>query len=240
MGLGLLMRKCVILQCMLLLGGAAGGAGCQAPDAPEGPARMTVQMASEDDRSRLWKAATDILEEHYFELDRVDRLEGIITTRPETAGNWFELWRPQSPEPYHWWENNIHTMQRTATVRIVPQNTPDAVDLEVEVRRHKYHLEERAIDNAAAALRLYSSDVPTTTGQMASLARTSYTTDAGRAPRYELDLLNAILLRYQQIDPAEFAAQVEQGNTAPNADASIDNVPNENVPPPPSPDDISE
>lgn len=180
-------------------------AGCQAPQAPEGPTRMLVQLESDDDEARLWTAATNTLQDHYFELDRVDRLEGIITTESETAGNWFEFWRPQTSEPYHWWENNLHTIQRLARVRLECLDDRDTCEIDVEVQRRRYHLEERQIDNAAAALRLYSSDIPTTTGRIAPVRETAYTTDIGRDLDMENKLLNAILLNFQKITPAEFA-----------------------------------
>jgi hypothetical protein len=191
-------------------------AGCQAPAAPEGPTRMFVQVESEDDEARLWDAALDALQDQMFELDRVDRLEGVITTQPETAGSWFEFWRPQSAEPYHWWENNLHTIQETARVRLARGEEVDTWELDVEVKREKYHLEERQIDNAAAALRLYSPSVPTTSGRMAPIAATSYTTDVGRDVDLENKLLNAILLNYQQITPPELA------DDQPSAEATDD------------------
>jgi hypothetical protein len=170
-------------------------AGCQAPAQPVEPtaARLFVQTPAEHEE--LWQAATDVLREHYFLLDRQDRREGVITTLPETSANWFELYRPQPAPAYYWAEANLHTIQRQATVNIQPLVEPGAYEVDVEVQRYRFSLEERQVDNPAAALRLYSGAAPAAVGRR-DVPEDRYWIPLGRDAPYESRLLDSILERY--------------------------------------------
>ena len=179
----------------LLLGGLA--AGCGRPVEPDAPTVGRVAAETPEAYSTLYEAAADTLRRKYFRLDRQDRLEGILTTHPETSASWFELWRPQ-PEPvYHWLEANLSTIQRRAQVRFVPSAAePGSYEVDVEVQRLRYNLMERQIDNSAAAMRLYSGAAPTQEGRVGTAAETSYWIPLGRDPFAEQRLLTAIVKRY--------------------------------------------
>jgi hypothetical protein len=102
----------------------------------------------------------DTLRAQYFRLDRQDRLEGIITTHPETSAQFFELWRPQPETVATWAGANLQTIQRAAKITIKPAGEAGAYELAVQVDDARYSLPERQIDNSAGALRLYSADAP--------------------------------------------------------------------------------
>ncbi len=182
---------CVVILVAL----AAVTPGCTAPAQPTEPTMARVALEAPVEYERLWQTAGDVLRDHYFQLDRVDRGNGIITTMPETSAGWIELWRPQPQPAYYWWEANLHTVQRKATVSISPAEGPGAYEVRVQVDRYRFSLEERQIDNPAGALRLYSNAAPTTSGRLARVAESSHWVPLGRDGDMEQRLLAAIMKR---------------------------------------------
>jgi len=173
-------------------------------------------MVSADGPERyeqLFTAAEDILRSYYLQPDRKDRQEGVITTHRDTTGNWFEFWRPQPRPAYYWAESNLHTIQREATVHICRGSTPGTYDIDVQVDRYRYRLDERQVDNPAGALRLFSSDAPTYFGRTLygtatettnasgnlKLDDASYWIHLGRDESMENAILAAIMKRYDRV-----------------------------------------
>lgn len=171
--------------------------GCQAPVAPEGPTVSRVTAQSPGDVDELYDSVNDVLRGYYFELDRQDRVEGIITTHPETSAAAGELWRPQAVDPYYWVEDNTHTTQRQATVKINPADVDGEYTLDVQIDRYRYRLEERQITNSAAALRLYGGGAPTYQGDNAAAWETAYWIPLGRDESMEKQMLALILKQYE-------------------------------------------
>jgi hypothetical protein len=191
----------MIRQCLVCLSvtGLVAIIGCNPPAEPEGPTVDRVAAQNPDEFNRLWAATEETLIENYFELDRQDRLAGVITTYPETTAAGFELWRPQPQDPYLWWEANLHTIQRRATVTLQPIETPGDYEVGVRVDRYQYSMEERQIDNPAGARRMFSSQAPTETrGEMAMPGETSHFIALGRDPMREEELLSGIIQRYRK------------------------------------------
>ena len=171
-------------------------AGCQMPPQPTGPTLGSVPVQTPEQVNRLWESAEDTLRAFNFEIDRLDRAQGILVTYPETAANSFELWRVQPTPAYYWWEANLQTIQSQAQVFVRP--SPGGYELEVKVDRYRYSLEERQVDNAAAAMRLYSGATPTTSGQMLTPSESSYWIHLGRDGGLEQTILDAIVKRYNE------------------------------------------
>lgn len=174
----------------------AGLAGCSAPPAATEPALARVAAQSPADYDHLWESVGNTLRDYAFRLDREDRQEGIITTYPETAAYFTEFWRPQSQNAYIALESNLHTVQNQAKVTIKPIEEAGAYDISVTVDRTRYSLEERQIDNSAAALRLFSSGAPTMSGRMERPTETAQWIPLGRDPFMEQSILTAILKNY--------------------------------------------
>ena len=175
---------------------SAGLVGCQAPAPADGPTRHRVAAADDADLDLLWDAVGRTLERYAFRLDRQDRLAGVVTTHPETSAHWFEFWRPQPEPAYYWMESNLHTIQRKAQVQLTRVADLDAYEVDVTVQRYKYNLEERQIDDPAAALRMFGSAAPTVSGRQRTAAESAYWTELGRDEPMERALLASILTRY--------------------------------------------
>lgn len=171
-------------------------AGCSTPPAPTGPTLARVTAETQEAYDHLWNSAGEALRKSYFRIDREDRIEGILTTYPETSAQFFEFWRPQPTPAGYWAESNLHTVPLEAQVTIRPTREEGGYELGVEVQRLRYTLEERQIDNAAAALRLFSADAPTVSGRMERPSETAQLTPIGRDQPAEERLLQMILRRY--------------------------------------------
>jgi hypothetical protein len=181
-------------------------AGCSAPPVSAEPTLARVSAENTAAYDRLWDSVGDTLRNQYFDLDRQDRLEGVITTLPVTSSQFFELWRPQPETLGSWGESNLQTIQRMAMITIKPASEGGAYDLGVQVDESRYSLPERQIDNSAGALRLYSSDAPTETGDMERVARTAQMIPLGRNKPAEERLLKLILDRYAKTPATQPAA----------------------------------
>jgi len=186
-----------ILSPALLVAGWLGmvSAGCRAPVPSEAATVERVSLSTTDDYDRLWETACDTLRDFRFRLDRQDRANGVITTHPETSAQGFELWRPQPRPAYYWAEANLHTIQRRATVQLLPAEQEGEYQLDVKVERLRYRLEARQIDNSAGALRLYSAEAPTASGLGAKPSETGYWILLGRDEPMERAVLSKILQR---------------------------------------------
>jgi hypothetical protein len=176
--------------------GVVLAAGCQAPSQPSGPTVERVSLPAPADRDQLWEAAGQTLRDYAFRLDRQDKVNGVVTTLPETTAQGFEFWRPQPRPAYYWWEANLHTIQRQATVQLLPGENADETRLDVKIERLRYRLEERQVDNAAGTMRIFSADAPTVSGKRAKPSKTGYWVPLGRDELLEQKLLAAILRNY--------------------------------------------
>src|SRR6266576_1615339 len=47
----------------------------------------------DDDFERLWNACEAVARDFLFEVDRTDYRSGVLTTKPLTSRQWFEVWR---------------------------------------------------------------------------------------------------------------------------------------------------
>jgi hypothetical protein len=187
------MRPSTLPTWFIGLLGVILAAGCQAPSQPSGPTVERVSLPAPADRDQLWESACRTLRDYSFRLDRQDKVNGVLTTLPETTAQGFEFWRPQPRPAYYWWEANLHTIQRQATVQLLSGEQADETQLDVKIERLRYRLEERQIDNAAGAMRIFSADAPTVSGRQAKPSKTGYWVPLGRDEPMEQNLLAAIL-----------------------------------------------
>ncbi len=88
--------------------------GCQVGPAP---ARSSAATGDESFNA-VWDAATEVLREYRFAIDRADRRAGVISTFPLLGRHWFEFWRDDAARPGDVLEGSLHTIYRRATVTI--------------------------------------------------------------------------------------------------------------------------
>lgn len=171
--------------------------GCQAPPQPAGPTLGSVPAQTPNQVNHLWDSIETTLLAFNFDIDRRDRVSGIVTTLGDTSANWFEIWRVQPSPAYYWWESNLHTIERRADVFVRQTPTGDC-ELEVKVDRFRRSMEERQVNNAAAAMRLYSAEAPTISGRMLRPFESAYWIHLGRDGTMEQAILDAIVKEFNK------------------------------------------
>jgi len=191
--------------------------GCTAPAKPTSSTVGRVMIETADDYDFLWDAVGSALRQHNFRLDRQDRLAGVITTYPETSASGFELWRHQPQPAYYWLESNLQTIQRSVTVHIKPEANNMAHDVDVQVARYRYNLEERQVDNPALAMRTFSNAAPTTSGKLVKPSESGEWIPLGRDAQMEESVLSSILARYGQVLYSDVSAEASAEATDPNS-----------------------
>jgi hypothetical protein len=157
-----------------------------------------------------------VLRLYDFPPDRVDRVRGLIVSRPTTSGQWFEWWRVDSRGPYQLAESSLHTMRRIVTVNVEPlegtagsapagaepqhgalqtaatQNVGGRYRLRVEVEKSRFSAPERQITTASGALFIYSERVPTVEGLRGPQSRHAQWVPLGRDALLEDFLLQKL------------------------------------------------
>ena len=188
---------------------AACLAGCHPPVEPTVPTVARVSVGSPEEYDSLWQASDKALRRYNLKPDRQDRGEGVIVSHPETSAAFFELWRAQPAPAYTWWESNLHTIRRQATITIQPLAKPD-YQVSVQVDRYRFSLTERQVDSPAAVLRLYGALAPTeATGRREKQAESGKWLLLGRDGYMEQAILSQILKRYGSgslVEPPEVPA----------------------------------
>lgn len=182
------------LSCAAL---SLAGAGCLAPKPAPLAQPLVIEAGNEAEFEALWEAAIDVLRRHRFRIDREDLRARVITTYPETSQQWFEFWRHDVDTGRDLAEAQLHTVRRSVTVRLVEDRTPpQEYRLEVAVLKERQHAPERQVTNAAAALRAFSPEVPTTQGRRVDPEQDIYWTEEGRDPAMEARLAALIAEEY--------------------------------------------
>jgi len=172
----------------ILLVGATTANGCQRPARPDVPTASTIR---DEDIQAIWDSALAVLEKHDFRPDRQDRTAGVITTFPTTSKQWHEPWRQDVVDKYSLTEASLHTIQRQATVRFVHEKNW-TVDVQVDV--YRFAVPEYQITSSSAAIRSFSGDLPTVTGEAVSDTRAARRwVPLGRDGALEERLLSRIL-----------------------------------------------
>lgn len=163
---------------------------------------------------RLWNAAREVLRDHRFTLDRVDRRRGVITTMPETSQGIGEFWRSDVATREDLWESTLNAIRRKATIRFVGPASDDLAatgsdsagtrelpaggdarqwtSIEVVVRKERFASKERQFTSTGAVYQVFGSQLPSITGEPITEADDRWV-DHGRDPAMEERLVEEIL-----------------------------------------------
>lgn len=87
---------------------------------PSPPASSNPLYIRATDGDMLWERAVDVLHEYHFEIEREDRLGGVIETRYRTGASWLEPWHPDSVGPLNRWESSLQSIRRKVLVSLTP------------------------------------------------------------------------------------------------------------------------
>lgn len=97
-----------------------GGCGVGAPSG-----RPTVRPTQDEHFNAVWEAATEVLREYRFTIDRADTRAGVITTLPLLSRHGLEVWRKDAVTPRDQLEGTLQSIYRQAEV-VVRRRDPAA------------------------------------------------------------------------------------------------------------------
>ena len=104
-------------------------------------------------------AAEDVLGRMHFVLEKADRQQGLIRTKPLSGAQLLEFWRSDNVGPAQTLEANLHTLRRSVELQFRPGEDHLAIDCTVKVQR--LSLPENEVASVSQAYRIYSRSTPT-------------------------------------------------------------------------------
>ena len=169
--------------------------GCAVPPRQSDPVQRMFPAASPEQRDDILTRSAQVLREHGFKIDRLDRRDGVVTTFPQTSQQFFEFWRKDVDTAYDWIEASMRTVRRSVTVRAYPADSGEKTQVRLTVHRETFATPERQFNNSIAAFRMFGDDLPAErTGLRVSRAD-DYWIDAGTDPAMETYLMDQITNR---------------------------------------------
>lgn len=198
-----------------------GASGCLPAKRASYRTSVPIGVAFDSPASdRLWNAAREVLRDHRFTLDRVDRRRGVITTMPETSQGIGEFWRSDVATREDLWESTLNAIRRKVTIRFVGPGSDDAggaaagspesrevpgggaaslgaevrewTSIEVVVRKERFASKERQFTSTGAVYQVFGSQLPSISGERLTEADDRWV-DKGRDPAMEERIAQEIL-----------------------------------------------
>lgn len=109
---------------------------------------------SEVARDEAMQAAEEVLSQMHFSIAKSDADSGVIVTRPLQGAQLFEIWRSDSVGGFNTAEANLHTIRRSAEIRI---NEEDGqVCIRCDVNTQRLNMPQRAEGSRSQAFKLFS------------------------------------------------------------------------------------
>jgi len=117
-------------------------AGCATTPARQDQHVEVEQVcATNVDKSQAVQIAQDVLAEMHFAIEKADPNTGLIKTWPLSGAQFFEFWRSDNVGLFNAALANLHSIRRTAEVRVQPQG--DRVFIRCDVQIQKLSLPEQ-------------------------------------------------------------------------------------------------
>ena len=121
--------KWVYLATVTLLVGLAG-CGTENQIAQSEP--VCLQTA---DKGRIMEITEDVLTRMNFVIEKYDVETGFVKTKPLRPGQFFEFWRTDNASPAAATEANLHSIRRTAKLKIFEEDGEVCATCEVGIER---------------------------------------------------------------------------------------------------------
>ena len=132
-------------------------AGCAEPQARQSPEPLRLHDVAYAD---VMQAAEKTLDQMHFVIDKLDAEQGIIRTEPLRAAQFFEFWRHDGTNLSSALEANLHTIRRSAELRIREDDGRVLVDCTVRVER--LSLPENEMASMSQAYQMHSQSTAST------------------------------------------------------------------------------
>ena len=183
-----------------------GGGGCVSPRHGEYQSSRPVSVSEPSEQAdQLWEAVQETLRHGRFQIDRVDRASGVVTTLPEASQHFFEFWRHDVDTQRDAWEATLNPMRRWVEVSLTRADDGPWTQLAVVVHKERLSTPDRQFNTTGAAYQYFGESLPSTTGSSRVTGKEDRWLDGGRDPAMEDYLLRRILTRC----PAPVASTTE-------------------------------
>ena len=106
------------------------------------------------EKTAAMQTGQDVLRQMNFVIDKTDAAEGVIRSKPLQGANFFELWRSDNVGAFNAAEANLHTIRRTAELKIGQQEGQLCIGCDVKVQR--LNLPEQEISSSSQMPSLFS------------------------------------------------------------------------------------
>jgi len=186
-----------------------GLCGCYASRStpPDYVSTYAIDIARQSVESDLfWNVAKDVLRDHGFRLDRVDRREGIVTTLPVTSRQIFEFWRKDVRTRADAWEATLNPIRRWVEVRFEPDGIDTWRAIGVIVHKERFSSYDRQYNSTGASYQVFGSQLPTSTGRRRASEQTDRWLALGRDHALEDLILRRIAERVRLGEPGDLSA----------------------------------
>ncbi len=87
----------------------------------------------------------DVLAKMHFTIDKADPAHGIVRTKPLRAAQDFEFWRSDNVGQFNKSEANMHSLRRTAELKLSQQNQQLCINCSVNTQRLSLPQRQEAI-----------------------------------------------------------------------------------------------
>lgn len=78
----------------------------------------------------VWERSVDVLHQNLFEVQRENRLDGVIETKYKPGASLIEVWHPDSPSLHSRLESTLQSIRRKAYVTVTPADGGYLVNVE--------------------------------------------------------------------------------------------------------------
>ena len=96
-----------------------GAIGC-AMWRPASPPVGNPIVVRANDGEFVWERTVDVVHAYLFEIERENRLDGVIETRYKTGASYLEPWHPDSPGARNRLESTLQSIRRKAYISVTP------------------------------------------------------------------------------------------------------------------------
>ena len=185
--------------------------GMTAIPAMLGPAAIEVPVSNPAHVSAmepefLWRQVVDAVDDHFriqneqwVRRDNTQWLEGRLSTFPEVSGTTLEPWRRDTSRGFERLQSTFQTIRRTATVRVIPEDTGYLI--EVEVLKEQEDVDQSQFSTAGSSAQRHDGTVVRNENQLRQLPVTLGWFEIGRDRDLERRIMADILGRISNVEP---------------------------------------
>lgn len=189
-------------------------AGCTSGERTRSISTQSISLAQRSpEADQLWSATNETLRRHRFQLDRVDRRAGVITTMPMTSQNILEFWRHDVDTWHDLWESTFNLIRRKVVVTFENDENGNWSSIAMAVHKERLSSPDRQFNSTGAAYQYFGNALPSTTGKVDLSQEDDRWINEGSDPAMENYLLRKIFgmanmdIESNQVDAEEKSPQ---------------------------------